>query len=150
MENKTPQNASEFLEMIYEFIYEDEDTNKPVDVIEAELKKEGVDTERLLKRVSEKIEQFKAKSVLAQAHTERQKFIEIKLNDGVEGLKDFAIQKKEEFSAALEKLCGLSKDEAMVYCRKFKEGNIDDLNSLLEDFKLLNKLKKDKDVGPKN
>lgn len=139
------KNASDILKSLHGFIAgPDEDvTNLPADQIQSYLKSEGIDTTHLVHNVRQRIAKLKAERELADAREKRKSFIS-ELHATVGSMYQPSL--KDKIREMIERLTQGSPDLAAVYFRKFEETNESDLESLLEDLNILEKMG-DKDVA---
>jgi|GEM_PF-4414074 len=143
--DQSPQNASEILKDLNIFVQEDEQEiqSMPLHEIVAELKEEGIDTEKLIKEVPNLFKKIKAGEELARA-SEKRKELLAHLKSKISDLAKEAALTREELIAKIQGIFNLTGEQASAYCRKFEEASDADLESLLEDFMLLDSINEKK------
>jgi hypothetical protein len=141
-ENSSPNTTSEILKALHEFLSEPEvnSLTLPLEKINQDLRPEGINTTSLIEQVREKIAKAKAKALFAQAHKRRQYFLE-KLKNHVETSSRNVPLLKEQVLEYLSNLFADKPEIVMAYFRKFEEASESDIQSLLEDITLLDRLR---------
>jgi len=147
----TPRNESEMLSCLYEFVEIDLDEIKtlPLDDIVDELKREGIDTKKIVGVVRQKIAKVKAQHVLAHAHSQREERLK-KLPGEFEVFLKTTGENKQEIIRQIKQACTGSQEEILAYCRKLEGVSVQDLKTVLADLELLDQLNKDDNGNREN
>jgi len=137
-ENKIPQNATDILKLLHEFLSgsEEDVTKTPLEKLVSDLKAEGIDTTSLVKMVKERLAKAKAKEELARACEKRQQLLS-KFSQKLQQVPSLA---KEQVLERVRNLMLTQPEKASAYFRKFDEANESDLQSLINDLSLLNEM----------
>lgn len=136
-----PGNESEMLSCLYEFIEADLDEIKtlPLNDIGDELKSEGVDIEKIVDMVEQKIAKIKAQHILTHAHNQREECLK-NLPDKLKSLFKTTGKKKLEIIREIKRVFDGSQEEVLAYCRKLEGVSAHDIETLLADLELLGQL----------
>jgi hypothetical protein len=134
--DKKPSSPAEFLDGLVAFLSATSN-DELLDVLKSELRDEGIDVDRLVKRVSTIANRHIAVHRLDWAHRERESLL-VRLHS----LKD-------QFAAGVLKrvdvLTRLQQEPSLAtYYREFEKATDDDLSSMLEDLDMLRAWDKDR------
>jgi hypothetical protein len=140
-EGKVPENASEVLQALHEFVLgpEEDITAIPSEDVHAVLKDEGLDPTPLIKHVRERLAKMRAQEELLHAHTQRQQLLD-RLQQYRERLVSTSLHVKEQILERLNRLLLTQPAVAQTYFRKFEKTNEVDMGSLLEDLVMLDEM----------
>ncbi len=137
----------ELLVKLIKFTQDDieEIKSKPIEEVCKRLEKEGIDYQRVIDNAEKLIAQIKNREELKKARDKRLELMKrifsvgSNLSEGVNS-KDIPQQQFENILNGSEK-------EIMAYCRKFQGSNKEDIESLLNDLRLLKELEGETNVG---
>lgn len=134
--NNNPEKYSDILRLLHDFFLDEEVdvTLLPLENINAELAKEGIDTKSLISDTITKITKVKTQKRLATARAKRSKLQELA------AIKDKTGSFSNVKQKLLEIISDINKSEpklASMYFRKLEEVDEEDLQSILEDLLML-------------
>lgn len=139
MPGTTPKTASDILKSLNSFLLgpEEDVTLLPAEQVQGYLKSEGIDSAPLVTQVRQRIAKLKAEQELADAREKRLRFAS-DINPTTNA--DFSPSLRDRIRGMIEMLTPENPELAAVYFRKFEESAEEDLESLLEDLTLLEKM----------
>jgi hypothetical protein len=144
-ERNTPKNAAELLKALHEFVLEPEEediTSLPPEKVQPALKAEGIDPTPLVCHVRERLSKMRAQDELSRARTERHQLLD-RLQSYREQLVSTPSRVKEQILERLNHLLTTQPSVAQAYFRRFEETSEADMNSLLQDLKMLDEMGND-------
>lgn len=137
MPNRTePSPATDAVKALARFLHEPlVDTR--ADEIRGELKRGGVDTNRLKKRFGEALAQAQGRAILAAARAKRESFLT--LLSGVRDKLPTITDVRGQVRGIVEQIYGGDQQAAVVW-RNFEEATDADLRTMLEDLTLMDEI----------
>lgn len=142
--NKPRKPASESLRALHEFLLEPEEDVRaiPLEKIKAELKKEGIDTDPLVRDIRKRLAHARGVEMLEKARAEREGLLS-KLARASAAAGEAVKRTRDETIARISALLLQQPARAGVYFRKLEHATDDDLERLLEDLETAEALDKD-------
>lgn len=140
MSGTTMKTASDILKSLNSFLLgpEEDVALLPADQVQGYLKSEGIDPAPLVNKVRQRIAKLKAERELTEAREKRLKIAANNVKPAIH--EDSSTSLREKIRGMIEMLKPSHPELAAVYYRKFEESVEDDLESLLEDLALLEKM----------
>jgi hypothetical protein len=138
MPDEKQYSASDMLRTLHEFIQEPEEdvVSKPIKEVQAELARRSIDATTLIARAKQQVAKARADHELGSARVLRartlERFAELQGKIG-----RFPAAVRERVSEVLTRMSLENPTAAAAYFSKFEEANEADLQSLLDDLKML-------------
>ena len=131
-----PHPATDAVRALARFLNEPSD-DLQANEIRTELKRCGIDTNRLKKRFNEALAQAQGRALLSAARSKRESFLTLLggARDKLPSIKDA----REQVREIVDKIYGTDPQAAVVW-RKFEEATDDDLRTMLEDLTLMDEI----------
>lgn len=132
--NKPRKPASESLRALHEFLLEPEEDVRavPLEKIKAELKREGIDTDPLVRDIRKRLARARGAEMLQKARTERAGLLS-KLAATSATMAEAVKRTRDETIARISELLQRQPAHAGVYFRKLEHATDEDLERLLKD-----------------
>lgn len=131
---KRRKPASESLRALHEFLLgpEEDIRDVPLESIKAELKKEGIDTDPMVREIRKRLVHARGAETLEKARAEKAGFLS-KLAEASAAVGETFKRTRDETKARIEELLQQQPAHAGVYFRKLEHATDEDLERLLKD-----------------